>query len=72
MGGDTIREGRLEVCINSAWGTVCDNLFGMEEAEVVCQELGFSSRGKSYIIIIIYITHTNKGVVKVQIFNAVR
>ena len=48
MDGNTVREGRLEVCINSAWGTVCEDLFGVEEAQVVCQELGFSRRGESH------------------------
>ena len=33
-------EGRVEVCINNAWGTVCDNLFGQEDAETVCGSVG--------------------------------
>ena len=32
-------EGRVEICFNSAWGTVCDNGFGEDEAEVVCRQL---------------------------------
>ena len=34
--------GRIEVCINEAYGTVCDSGFGREEASVVCGQLGFS------------------------------
>ena len=41
-----VREGRVEVCINRAWGTVCDELFQREDAEVVCEQLnGFDREG---------------------------
>ena len=41
-------EGRLEVCVNNAWGTVCDSLFGSEDAAVACSGLsGFSQQGKT-------------------------
>ncbi len=41
IGGDDILEGRLEVCINNAWGTVCQRGFSSDEAAVVCRYLGF-------------------------------
>ena len=41
------REGRVEICINNAWGTICDTLFGSKEAEVACRQLeGFQMDGK--------------------------
>ena len=41
------REGRLEVCINSAWGAVCDDLFDATDAEVFCEQLdGFQAEGQ--------------------------
>ena len=39
-GGNNSQEGRLEVCINQAFGTVCDIGFSLDEAEVVCRSLG--------------------------------
>ena len=41
------REGRLEVCINSAWGAVCDDLhLGPPEAAVACRQMNFSEEGE--------------------------
>ena len=40
VGGTNPAEGRVEICINNAWGTVCDNRFTKEEALVACRQLG--------------------------------
>ena len=47
MDGSNVREGRIEVCINNAWGTVCNRLFDSNDAEVICRQFGFSTRGIS-------------------------
>ncbi|MCA9543666.1 MAG: scavenger receptor cysteine-rich domain-containing protein, partial [Myxococcales bacterium] len=41
-GGDGAGHGRVEIYANDQWGTVCDDAFGLEEAEVVCRQLGFA------------------------------
>ena len=56
MGGSSRYEGRLEVCNNYNWGTVCDDNFGSSDARVACRQLGFSDGG----LIISYYSHVDQ------------
>ena len=51
-GGDDVqagtREGRVEICIDYVWGTICDTFFGSRDAGVICEQLeGFQREGES-------------------------
>jgi hypothetical protein len=46
--------GRLEICVNGQWGTVCNDGptantgFDIDAARVVCQQLGFPPEGELF------------------------
>ena len=61
-GGVSDTEGRVEICYNSTWGTVCDNMWGPTNAGVACRQLGFSSTGISVIINLQWVTKKNGNV----------
>ena len=41
INGTTSNEGRLEICIYSVWGTVCDDSFDTNDARVACRQLRY-------------------------------
>ncbi len=56
--------GRLEIYVNGQWGTICDDLFDQTDANVACQQLGFSRA-------ITYRTSASGGYEKMHILSLV-
>ena len=57
LGDSAVFRGRVEVCINGTWGTICDHHWTQQEASVVCAHLGYSPYGirdRSHINILLY------------------
>lgn len=55
MSGTTPLEGRLEICINRAWGTICSDGFSEDDAHVACNGLGLPFNGMHHA----YMRHFN-------------
>ena len=43
VGGYSVKEGRVQVCYNGTWHSVCADRWSDKEASVVCSTLGYPS-----------------------------
>ena len=50
VGGMYDYEGRVEICTNGGWSTVCDDFWGSVDAQVVCNQLGYSTEGANVYV----------------------
>ena len=44
-GGINSFEGRVEMCVNGEYSTVCEQMWDVADASVVCRQLGYSDEG---------------------------
>ena len=58
--GATATEGRVEICLEGEWGTVCDHNWGALDARVACRQLQLPYE-REYNIQQICVVLTTKG-----------
>lgn len=46
IGGQDDLQGTIQICIAGVWGSVCDDLWGTVDANVICNQLGHSPNSK--------------------------
>ena len=51
---DELARGRVEICVDKVYGTICGESWDNEDASVVCSQLGFSRYG-------LYKPHTKRS-----------
>ena len=52
VGGIIPYEGRVEICIDNEWGSICDVSWDEVDASVVCASLGYLTDGKPVLILL--------------------
>ena len=47
------QEGRVEVCHDGVWGSICDEGWDKTDAHIICQQLGYAETGNFTIAVVI-------------------
>lgn len=48
IGDDSTLSGRVEVCVDDSWNTVCDMSWSNADTTVFCRQLGHSANGEEH------------------------
>jgi len=50
VGGGSKNQGRVEICYDNQWGTVCHSSWSVIDARVVCRQLGYTPIGQYQVM----------------------
>ena len=54
VNGSTANEGKVLICINGVWGTLCDDYINNVDAGVICTQLGYRGGTCNILILVLY------------------
>lgn len=59
LGGFTPNEGRVEVCINRVWGSLCHSQITTQMVNVICGELGYRTASRGWFVVVVVVTNNS-------------